>query len=69
MDFLDKIKTETLIICGKNDKNHILSRNKLINVKVMTLKEFISKYCFDYDENTILIIYIILRIKNIMLKN
>lgn len=54
MDFLDEIKKETLIICNNSDRLKILKRNKLINIKVMTMNEFISKYCFDYDEETIL---------------
>lgn len=54
MDFLDEIKEETLIICSKYDKEKILSMNKLINIKIMNLSEFISKFCFDYDENAIL---------------
>ena len=54
MKFLDEIKRETLIICSDTSKKIILMRNKLINIKLMTLSEFISKYCFDYDENTIL---------------
>lgn len=54
MKFLDEIKKETLIICNAADKKAILMRNKLINIKVMTLSEFISKFCFDYDEKAIL---------------
>jgi len=54
MDFLDRIRKETIIICNDYDKKKILMRNKLINVKVMNIGEFISKYCFDYDENTVM---------------
>lgn len=54
MKFLDEIKTETVIICNDSDRLKILGRNKLINIKVMTLNEFVSKYYFDYDEKTIL---------------
>lgn len=53
MNFIDEIKKETLIICNDSDKLNILKRNKLVNVKVMNMNEFITKYCFDYDENTI----------------
>ena len=56
MDFLDKIKNETVIICNDSDKKHLLMRNKLINIKIMNIKEFVSKYCFDYDENAIIYI-------------
>ena len=56
MDWLDEIKNETLIICNDVDKKNILMRNKLINIKVMTMNQFEKKYCFDYDENTILYI-------------
>ena len=54
MEFLDEITSETFIICNKSDKEYILSMKKIINVKIMTLPEFISKYCFEYDENAIL---------------
>ena len=56
MNFLDNIKKETLIICNDSDKKKLLMRNKLINVKLMNINEFISKYYFDYDENTIMYI-------------
>ena len=54
MDFLDNIKKETVIICNDSDRNIILRRNKLINIKLINMGDFISKYFFDYDENTIL---------------
>lgn len=54
MDFINNITKETLIICNNSDKISLLNRNKLINIKIMTIDEFISKYCFDYDENAIL---------------
>lgn len=54
MKFLDDIKCETLIICSNGDKERILKKNKLINVKIMNIHEFISKFCFDFDENAIL---------------
>ena len=44
MDFINDITKITLIICNSSDKHKILKRNKLINLKVMTLKEFITKY-------------------------
>jgi len=54
--FLDKINKETLIICNDDSRTKILMRNKLINAKVMNMSQFISKYCFDYDEDTIIYI-------------
>ena len=54
MDWLDNIKKETLIICSDEDRKKILMRNKLINIKVMSFMQFVKKYYFDYDENTIL---------------
>ena len=54
LSFLDDIKKETLIICNDDSRLKILMRNKLINIKVMNISQFILKYCFDYDENAIL---------------
>ena len=54
MDFIDEIKKETLIICNDSDRNVFFRRKKLINIKLMNIKDFILKYCFDYDEKTIL---------------
>ena len=54
MKFIDNIKKETVIICNNSDKKKLLMRNKLINLKIMNMNEFISKFCFDYDENTII---------------
>ena len=54
MKFLDDIKNETIIICNESDKEKILMRNKLINIKVMSMNQFISKYCFDYDDDAII---------------
>lgn len=56
MKFLDKINKETIIICSKGHKDAILKLHKLIPIKLMTFKEFISKYLFDYDESAILFI-------------
>lgn len=54
MNFFDNITRETLIICNDSDKKNILKRNKLINIKVMNMSEFISKYYFNYDEDAVL---------------
>lgn len=56
MDFINNINKETLIICNDSDKNIILNRNKLINIKTMNMKQFVSKYFFDYDEDAVLFI-------------
>jgi len=56
MKFLDDIKNETVVICNDSDRLKILKRNKLVNIKVMNMQQFISKYYFDYDEETILYI-------------
>lgn len=56
MDFLDNIKTETLIVCNEEHKKQIISRKKILNIKVMNFNEFIKKFYFDYDENTVLYI-------------
>jgi len=54
MRFLDDIKKETIIICNSYIKKMILKLNKMLPIKFMTMNEFISKYCFSYDENTIM---------------
>ena len=53
LDFINSISRETLIICGDSDKKNILKRKKLINYKVMNIEQFMSKFCFEYDEFTI----------------
>ena len=54
MKFLDNIDSNTLIICNNNIKEEILLNNKkLINFKIMTLREFYHNYFFSYDEKTI----------------
>ena len=54
MDFINDIKSETLIICNSYVKELILKENKLIPIKFMNPHEFISKYYFTYDENAII---------------
>ena len=53
LDFINSISRETLIICSDSDKKNILKRKKLINYKVMNIEQFMSKFCFEYDEFTI----------------
>ena len=56
MDFINNIEKETLIICNDCDKSILLKRNKLINIKVMNMNEFITKYMYNYEEDAILYI-------------
>ena len=52
---LNDIKDNTIIICNNSYKIQILkSIKKLINIKFMSMEEFIKSYYFDYDEKTIL---------------
>ena len=52
---LKDIKDNTIIICNNSYKIQILkSIKKLINIKFMSMDEFIKSYYFDYDEKTIL---------------
>ena len=54
---LDNIINRTLLIVPNNLKNYILEtinkENKLINIKVMTIKEFSDAYFFSYTKETI----------------
>ena len=52
---LENLKNNTIIICNNNYKMQILKDiKKLINIKFMSMDEFIKSYYFDYDEKTIL---------------
>ena len=52
---LDEVKNNTIIICNSNYKMQLLkSIKKLINIKFISMNEFIKSYYFDYDEKTIL---------------
>lgn len=53
----ESIKDNSIIICNNDYKKQILKKiNKLINIKFMSMNEFIKSYYFDYDEKTILYI-------------
>ena len=54
MNFINNIKTETLIICNPDIKKMILKEHKLLPIKFMTAGEFKEKYLFRYDERAIL---------------
>ena len=52
---LETIKNNTIIICNNNYKIQILKDiKKLVNIKFMSMDDFIKSYYFDYDEKTIL---------------
>ena len=52
---LENLKNNTIIICNSTYKLQILKDiKKLINIKFMSMDEFIKSYYFDYDEKTIL---------------
>lgn len=48
------IENNTLLIVPNTMKNNIIKKNKiLVNYKIMSLDEFIKKYYFDYNEESI----------------
>ncbi len=52
---LEDIKDDSIVICNNEYKNQILKElRKLINIKFISMDEFIKSYYFDYDEKTIL---------------
>lgn len=55
MDFLDDTKEFKLIVTDNKNEviKYISSKKKLINYKVMSVKEFRKKYYFDYDLKTV----------------
>ena len=54
---LEDIKNNSIVICNSNYKIKLLkSIKKLINIKFISMDEFIKSYYFDYDEKTILYI-------------
>ena len=44
---------EIVITYPEIKKNILLNRKKLVNEKIMTMQEFISKFLFTYNEKTI----------------
>ena len=52
---LDKIENNSILIIPNNTKEKILKElnKKTLNIKIMSLKELIKKYTFDYNEKTI----------------
>ena len=52
---LESIKNNSIVICNSNYKIKLLKGiKKLINIKFISMDEFIKSYYFDYDEKTIL---------------
>ncbi len=70
MKFLDNIESKTLVIVQEQLKNKVLeylnNLDKLVNVKIMTVKEFFKHYFFDYNEETI---YYLMKKYHISYKN
>lgn len=59
---LDEIKDGSIVICNNSYKDKVLkSVKKLINIKFMSMSEFIKSLYFDYDEKAIL--YVIKKYK------
>lgn len=59
---LDEIKDGSIVICNNSYKDKVLKRvKKLINIKFMSMSEFIKSLYFDYDEKAIL--YVIKKYK------
>jgi len=70
MEFLKNIKNKTLLITDNSLKNKILdeinSLDNLVNIKIITKEEFIKRYYFDYNEETI---YYVKNKYNLSVKN
>lgn len=59
---LDEIKDGSIVICNNSYKDKVLKNvKKLINIKFMSMSEFIKSLYFDYDEKAIL--YVIKKYK------
>lgn len=51
----DNIQNNSIVICNNNYKLELLKNiKKLVNIKLLSMDEFIKSYYFDYDEKTIL---------------
>lgn len=52
---INQIENNSIIIVPQHKKANIIKQlnNKLLNIKIMSLDEFIKKLTFDYDEKTI----------------
>ena len=55
MNRLKIIKDNSIVICNSNYKLRILKNiNQLLNIKFISMNEFIKSYYFDYDEKSII---------------
>lgn len=54
MDY--KILDNSIVICSNTMKRKILSQNILLNIKIMSMNEFLKKMTFDYDDEAILLV-------------
>ena len=52
---LDKIENNSILIIPNTIKNKVIKElnKKTLNIKIISLKELIKKYTFDYNEKTI----------------
>ena len=70
MDFLNNLKEQSLLIIPNNLKTKVLEeinkQDKLINVKILTFKEFNKHYFFDYNQETI---YYLVKNYNLSVEN
>lgn len=57
MKFIDKLTSNSILICSNSDKKKILydlhKKQKLLSFKIMNLNEFIKKMTFDYNTETV----------------
>ncbi len=52
---VDELINNSIIICSQDEKNRILKGiKKLVNIKLISMSEFIKSYYFDYDEKAII---------------
>ena len=77
MDFLNDIQNNTLIICDSKTRDEILlkvsTKDKLLNLKIMSKNEFLKHFFFNYNEETLFYIKnkyrVTLELANIYLDN
>ena len=54
MDY--KVLDNSIVICSNTMKKKILSQNILLNVKIMSMNEFLKKMTFDYNDEAIFLV-------------
>ena len=57
IEFLDDIKSETIIICKSGFKNYILKQKKLYTIKIYTLNDLLPHIWDNADYLTDIFIY------------